>query len=78
VSWVTLFLLTLSAAAKQRRAGMMGVGGGVGVGVGGVGRVHHGISGASWVMLTAHWLYANACQKGEESAGLYRLNAVGP
>ena len=43
VSWVTLFVLTLAAAAKA------------------------GFNSSSMLLLTAHWLYANACQKGEES-----------
>lgn len=55
VSWITLFLLTLSAAAKQRAADWPRRG------------RRRPISGASLVMLTAHWLYTNACQKGEES-----------
>lgn len=72
VSWVTLFLLTISAAAKQRRCGLDdGVGSTVAIGGTRVSEddsLHFlGISGASWLMLTAHWLYANACQKGEES-----------
>jgi delta24(24(1))-sterol reductase len=70
VSWVTLFLLTLSAAAKQRRSRRDGGGGGGGGGGDDAG-CHVGpfcdVSSASWVMLVAHWLYVNACQKGEES-----------
>ena len=47
VSWFTLFLLTLSAAAKQ----------------------HQETGSLPWpmcFMVFAHWLYTNACVKGEE------------
>ena len=68
-SWVTLFLLTLSAAAKQRRmrSSFDAV---LRRGDDDYLNNHHHhrhVSGASWVMLVAHWVYANACQKGEES-----------
>ena len=48
VSWITLFLLTLSAATKaaSERGGEVGA--------------------SFWIMLMAHWLYTNACVKGEE------------
>ena len=47
VSWILLFLLTVSAAAKQYET---------------LGRV----TTSSLIMVLAHFLYANACQKGEE------------
>lgn len=47
VSWILLFLLTLSCAFKQKE--MLGY-----------------ISFQMWIMILAHFLYANACQKGEE------------
>lgn len=47
VSWILLFLVTLSAAARHH--------------------ANHGAVGASMAfMVLAHFLYANACQKGEE------------
>ncbi|KAF4712114.1 C-24(28) sterol reductase [Perkinsus olseni] len=42
VSWILLFLLTLSCAVKN------------------------GLTGGMFVILTAHFLYANSCVKGEE------------
>jgi delta24(24(1))-sterol reductase len=47
VSWMQLFLLTLSAALKQRQ-------------------LEGQVSYSMWLMLAAHFLYANACMKGEE------------
>ncbi|KAH9252216.1 hypothetical protein BASA81_009818 [Batrachochytrium salamandrivorans] len=47
VSWILLFLLTCSAAAKQYED---------------TGR----ITPSMYFMVTAHFLYTNACQKGEE------------
>ena len=47
VSWITLFLLTLSEAAKQVE-------------------VKGSLSWPLAFMVLAHWLYANACCKGEE------------
>lgn len=47
VSWITLFLLTASAAAHQFA-------------------VYGQVSGPMAFMLVAHFLYANACMKGEE------------
>ena len=73
VSWVTLFLLTASAAAKQARArrdsafflsqklGDDFLSAAVAQSV-----THYPyVSSASLLILAAHWLYANACQKGE-------------
>lgn len=47
ISWTFLFLLTLSAAAKQYQ--LIGT-----------------VSSSMTIMLVAHWLYTNACMKGEE------------
>ena len=47
VAWIMLFLLTLSAAAKQYE-------------------MHGAVSTPMWFMVLAHFLYANACMKGEE------------
>src|SRR5207245_2935984 len=47
ISWILLFLVTLSAAAKQYE-------------------VSGELTGGSAFMVVAHFLYANACQKGEE------------
>lgn len=46
-SWVLLFMLTLSCAAKQYQE-------------------EGSISTSMWFMILAHFLYVNACQKGEE------------
>jgi len=72
VSWVTLFLLTTAAAAKQARSRVeserpflafpfpetdswtRATRGSF-----------QGVSASSLLILLAHWLYANACQKGE-------------
>ena len=74
VSWVTLFLLTASAAAKQARArrdaafflsrklGDDFLSAAVARAV--IGKASY-VSSASLLILAAHWLYANACQKGE-------------
>ena len=73
VSWVTLFLLTASAAAKQARArreaafflsqklGDDFLSAAVARAV----TDYPYVSSASLLLLAAHWLYANACQKGE-------------
>ena len=47
VSWILLFLLTLSAGLKQYED-------------------YGYISYSMWIMIIAHFLYTNACQKGEE------------
>jgi delta24(24(1))-sterol reductase len=47
ISWILLFLLTLSAAVKQYE-------------------LLHTVTPGMLVMVLAHLLYANACQKGEE------------
>ncbi len=47
VSWIALFLLTLSGAAHQYAA-------------------YGAVSTPMIFMITAHFLYANACMKGEE------------
>ena len=46
-SWVLLFMLTISCAAKQYQE-------------------DGAISTSMWFMILAHFLYVNACQKGEE------------
>ena len=79
VSWVTLFLLTASAAAKQarsRRDAAARLSRNIGDDFLGALATRRylpsdffaplsRVSSASWLMLAAHWLYANACQKGE-------------
>ena len=79
VSWVTLFLLTASAAAKQARsrrdaAAYLSENIGDDFLSAAARQLFFSsdfftplsrVSSASWLMLAAHWLYANACQKGE-------------
>ena len=81
ISWVTLFLLTASAAAKQarsRRDAATRLSNTIGDDFLSAAATQlyfrersrvfapaSHVSAASWLILAAHWLYANACQKGE-------------
>ena len=81
ISWVTLFLLTASAVAKQarsRRDAATRLSNTIGDDFLSAAATQvyfrersrffapaSHVSAASWLILAAHWLYANACQKGE-------------